>query len=60
MTKTIYWDDKDKRFMVICMQGCRVTHHKVPREITDPAAYAAALGVEPVAQPRQSPLPCLA
>lgn len=41
MIKTVYWDDKDKRFMVIVKNGEHVRHHRVPRGIIDRAAADA-------------------
>jgi hypothetical protein len=35
MTKTLYYDKADQRFVVICMEGDRVRYHKIPKKVHD-------------------------
>lgn len=42
LTKTCYYDAKERRYVVICKQGEIIRHHKLPRTIqTDPPAKRA-------------------
>lgn len=39
LVRTGYYDNKEKRYVVICKRGEIIRHHKLPRSVqTDPAA----------------------
>lgn len=41
ITRTLYWDAKDARFVYIVFDGTFAQHHRIPRDITEKDAAEA-------------------
>ena len=46
ISTTLYWDDKDKRFVLIVNTPPRVKHHKLPRTCHDKGQALAFIKAE--------------